>query len=182
MNEPTITLTGNLTADPELRYIGNGTPVADFTVASTPRTLNKQTNQWDEGEAMFFRCSVWRDHAENVTESLAKGMRVIVTGKLTQRSYQRKDGTPGVSLEIAVDEVAPSLRHATASVQRATAPNRPLDGSQKPEQAFDATHAPSHTSNRSTGRTRNQPTYQAPQGGSQQDFWATRPENDHPPF
>ena len=117
-NETIITLVGNLTGDPEVKYLGNGTPVANFTVASTPRTLNKQTNEWEDGEPMFVRCSVWRDYAENVAETLTKGSRVIVTGRLTVRSYQRNDGSQGTSLELQVDEIGPSLRYATATITK----------------------------------------------------------------
>lgn len=116
--EPIITIVGNLTADPELRYVASGQPVANFTVASTPRTLNRQTNQWEDGEAMFVRCSVWREHAENVADSLSKGMRVLVTGKLKVRSYQANDGSTRTSIEMEVDEVGPSLRWAKAQVTR----------------------------------------------------------------
>lgn len=118
-NEPIVTITGNLTGDPELRYTSAGIPVANFTVASTPRTLNRQTNQWEDGEAMFVRCSVWREYAENVAETLTKGMRVIVTGRLTVRSYEHQ-GEQRTSLEVAVDEIGPSLRYATAQVTRTT--------------------------------------------------------------
>lgn len=116
--ESVISVVGNLTGDPELKYVGEGMPVANFTVAQTPRNFNKQTNEWEDGETMFVRCSVWRDYAENVAESLTKGSRVIVTGKLTVRSYQRTDGSQGTSIELQVDEVGPSLRYATASVSR----------------------------------------------------------------
>ena len=117
MNEPVITLVGNLTGDPELRHVGQGTPVASFTVASTPRTLNKQTQAWEDGEAMFVRCSVWREYGENVAQSLTKGMRVIVQGRLQQRSYEH-NGERRTSLELQVDEVGPSLRYATATVAK----------------------------------------------------------------
>lgn len=116
-NEPVITIVGNLTADPELRHVSGGVPVASFTVASTPRTLNKQTQQWEDGEALFVRCSVWREYGENVAQSLTKGMRVIVHGRLQQRSYEH-NGERRTSLELQVDEVGPSLRYATAQVAR----------------------------------------------------------------
>ena len=115
--EPVLTIVGNLTGDPELRYVSSGTPVASFTVASTPSTLNRQTNQWEDGEAMFVRCSAWKDYAENVTESLAKGMRVIVTGRMTVRSYEY-NGEKRQSIEMQVDEVGPSLRYARAQVTK----------------------------------------------------------------
>lgn len=118
--EPIITVVGNLTGDPELRYVSSGTPVASFTVASTPRTLNRQTQQWEDGEAMFIRCSVWREHGENVAESLAKGMRVVVTGRLAVRSYEH-NGQRHTSLEIQVEEIGPCLRYARAHVSRVDA-------------------------------------------------------------
>lgn len=117
-NEPIITLVGNLTADPELRFLNSGVPVASFTVASTPREKNKQTDQWEDGEALFVRCSAWREMGENVTNSLTKGDRVIVQGRLQSRSYE-KDGQQRTSLELQVDAVGPDLRWATAQVTRA---------------------------------------------------------------
>lgn len=117
--EPTITITGNLTEAPELRFTPSGAAVANFTVASTPRTLNKQTNEWEDGEALFVRCAVWRQAAENVTESLDKGSRVIVHGRLRARSYETKQGEKRTSIEMDVDEIGPSLRWATAKVARA---------------------------------------------------------------
>lgn len=115
--EPTITLTGNLTGDPELRYTGQGVPVANFTVASTPRNLNRQTNQWEDGEPLFVRCSVWREYGENVAESLAKGMRVLVTGRLSVRSYEY-NGQQRTAIEMQVDEIGPALRYAQAQVTK----------------------------------------------------------------
>ena len=128
-NEPIITIIGNLTGDPELRYVSSGTPVASFTVASTPSTLNRQTNQWEDGEAMFVRCSAWKDYAENVTESLAKGMRVIVTGRMTVRSYEH-NGQQRTSIEMQVDEVGPSLRYARAQVVKTPRGQNPSQASQ----------------------------------------------------
>ena len=116
-NEPIITVVGNLTADPELRYVSSGIPVASFTVAATPRTMNKQTQEWEDGETMFLRCSAWRDMGENVAGSLQKGQRVLVTGRLQVRSYEH-DGQQRTSLELQVDEIGPSLRYATAQVQK----------------------------------------------------------------
>lgn len=117
-NEPIITLVGNLTADPELRFLQSGIPVASFTVASTPREKNRQTQEWEDGETLFVRCSAWRDMGENVTNTLTKGSRVIVQGRLQSRSYE-KDGQTRTSLELQVDEVGPSLRWATARIERA---------------------------------------------------------------
>ena len=116
--ETSITVIGNLTADPELRFTPNGVPVANFTVASTPRTFDRQTNEWRDGDALFLSCSVWRNYAENVAESLSKGMRVIVQGNLKARSYEDRDGNRRTVHEIDVQEVGPSLRYASAKVTR----------------------------------------------------------------
>ena len=113
-----ITVVGNIVADPELRFTPAGAAVANFRVASTPRRYNSQTNQWEDGEAMFLTCNVWRQAAENVAETLSKGMRVIVTGRLKQRSFQTREGENRTVFEIDVDEVGPSLRYATAQVNR----------------------------------------------------------------
>lgn len=113
-----ITVIGNLVADPELRFTPAGAAVANFRVASTPRRFNSQTNQWEDGEAMFLTCNVWRQAAENVAETLTKGMRIIVTGRLKQRSFQTREGENRTVFEIDVDEVGPSLRYATAQVNR----------------------------------------------------------------
>lgn len=117
--ETVITVIGNLTADPELRFTPSGAAVANFTVASTPRTFDRQTNEWKDGDALFLRCSIWRDAAENITESLTKGARVIVQGRLKQRSYETREGEKRTVVELEVDEVGPSLRYATANVTRA---------------------------------------------------------------
>jgi single-strand DNA-binding protein len=111
-----ITLVGNLTDDPELRFTPSGAAVANFTVASTPRFLDKQTNEWKDGDALFMRCNIWRQAAENVAESLQRGMRVIVTGRLRQRSYETKEGEKRTVYEVEVDEIGPSMRYATAKV------------------------------------------------------------------
>ncbi len=117
--ETIITVVGNLTADPELRYTQNGLPVANFTIASTPRTFDRQANEWKDGEALFLRASVWREFAEHVAGSLTKGSRVVATGRLKQRSYQDREGNNRTSIELEVDEIGPSLRYATAQVTRA---------------------------------------------------------------
>jgi len=113
-----ITVVGNLTADPELRFTPSGAAVASFTVASTPRMLDKATNEWKDGDAVFMRCSIWRQAAENVAESLQKGMRVIVTGRLKQRSYETREGEKRTVMEMEVDEVGPALKYATAKVNK----------------------------------------------------------------
>lgn len=113
-----ITIVGNIVADPELRFTQTGAAVATFRVASTPRRYDSQTNQWVDGEAMFLSCNIWRQAAENVAETLTKGMRVIVTGRLRQRSYETREGERRTVMELEVDEVGPSLRYATAQVNR----------------------------------------------------------------
>ncbi|EME15427.1 single-stranded DNA-binding protein [Rhodococcus triatomae] len=114
-----ITVVGNLTADPELRFTPAGAAVANFTVASTPRTFDRQSNEWKDGEALFLRCNIWREAAENVAESLTRGSRVIVQGRLKQRSYETREGEKRTVVELEVDEIGPSLRYATAKVNKA---------------------------------------------------------------
>src|SRR5690242_2663124 len=118
--ETPITVVGNLTADPELRFTPSGAAVANFTVASTPRTFDRQSNEWKDGEALFLNCSVWRQAAENAAESLVRGMRVIVQGNLKARSYETREGEKRTVFEIDVQEVGPSLKYATAKVQKTT--------------------------------------------------------------
>ena len=113
-----ITIIGNLTADPEMRFTPSGAAVASFTVASTPRTFDRQAGEWKDGETLFMRCSIWRDAAENVAESLTKGTRVIVQGRLVQRSYTTREGENRTVVEMQVDEIGPSLRYAKAQVTR----------------------------------------------------------------
>lgn len=116
--ETVITFVGNLTADPELRTTRNGGTVANFSIAATPRVFDKQSNQWIDGDALFLRCSAWRDLATHCAQSLAKGMRVIAQGRLQQRSYQAQDGSNRTVIELQVDEIGPSLKYATAQVQK----------------------------------------------------------------
>ena len=116
--ETVITVVGNLTADPELRFTPSGAAVANFTVASTPRTFDRQSGEWKDGEALFLRCNVWREPAENVAESLTRGARVVVQGRLRQRSFETKEGEKRTVVEMEVDEVGPSLRYATAKVNK----------------------------------------------------------------
>ena len=115
-----ITVVGNLVADPELRFTPSGQPVATFRVASTPRIMDRQTNEWKDGDSLFLTCNVWRQAAENVAESLQRGMRVIVTGRLKQRNYETKEGEKRTVYEVEVDDVGPSLRNASAKVNRAS--------------------------------------------------------------
>ena len=116
--ETIVTLVGNLTGDPELRFTPSGSAVANFTIASTPRTFDRQSNEFKDGETLFMRCSIWREAAENVAESLTKGTRVVVTGRMKSRSYQTKEGENRTVIELEADEIGPSLRYATAKVNR----------------------------------------------------------------
>ena len=116
--ETIVHIIGNLTNDPELRFTPSGAAVANFTVASTPRTFDRQSNEWKDGETLFMRCSVWREAAENVAESLTRGTRVIVSGRLRSRSYDTKEGEKRTVVELEVDEVGPSLRYATTKVSK----------------------------------------------------------------
>lgn len=116
--ETIITVVGNLTAEPETRTTSKGDAICNFSIAATPRSFNKQTNQWEDGDALFMRCTAWRDLAAHCAQTLHKGMRVIAQGRLQQRTYQAKDGTNRTIMEMQVDEIGPSLRYATAQVAR----------------------------------------------------------------
>lgn len=144
--ETVITVVGNLTADPELRYTQNGVAVANFTIASTPRNFDRASGEWKDGEALFLRASVWREFAEHVANSLTKGARVIATGRLRQRSYETKEGEKRTSIELEVDEIGPSLRYATAAVTRAPGGGRggaaPIDDQWAAPQAGGITQDP----------------------------------------
>jgi single-strand DNA-binding protein len=165
--ETIITVVGNLTADPELRYTQNGLPVANFTIASTPRHFDRQANEWKDDDALFLRASVWRDFAENVAGSLTKGMRVIATGRLKQRSYEDREGNKRTAIELEVDEIGPSLRYATAAVQRIQRDGRTRQ-QESPHQAEqgEAWAQPPLDEPWST------PGSGAPQAGAQGDAWA----------
>ena len=149
--ETVITIVGNLTADPELRTTSAGAQVASFTIASTPRTWNRNTNQFEDGQALFMRCSAWRDLATHCAQSLAKGMRVIAQGRLQQRSYQAQDGSNRTVVELQVDEIGPSLRYATAQVQKMQSGgyqggNANGGGYQQPQQAQQQPYQPQQQS------------------------------------
>lgn len=145
--ETILCIVGNLTADPELRFTPSGAAVASFTVASTPRTFDRQTSEWKDGDTLYLRCSIWREAAENVAESLTKGTRVIVQGRLVQRSFETREGEKRTVVEMQVDEVGPSLRYATAKVAGKSA-------------------AGAYNGNRGSMQ-------QAPSGGAADDPWAT---------
>lgn len=143
--ETVITIIGNLTADPELRTTSAGAQVASFTIASTPRSWNRNTNQFEDGQALFMRCSAWRDLATHCAQSLAKGMCVIAQGRLQQRSYQANDGSNRTVIELQVDEIGPSLRYATAQVQKMQSGGYQGGnggGYQQPQQAQQQSQAP----------------------------------------
>lgn len=145
--ETVITIVGNLTADPELRTTRNGGAVANFSIAATPRVFDKQSNQWVDGDALFMRCTAWRDLATHCAQSLAKGMRVIAQGRLQQRSYQAQDGSNRTVIELQVDEIGPSLKYATAQVQKMQSGgyqggSANAGGYQQPQQAQQQSQAP----------------------------------------
>lgn len=170
-NEPLITVVGNLTADPELRFTPSGAAVANFTVASTPRT--KQGDEWVDGEPLFLGCSVWREYAENVAESLQKGMRVIVQGRLKARSYETREGEKRTVFELDVDEVGPSLRYATARVAKTDRRNGQNGGN-----SGGGAYA-------GQGQQRRQQPASDPwatPAGQAADPWATPSTSDEPPF
>jgi single-strand DNA-binding protein len=158
-----LTMIGNLVSDPELRFTPSGAAVAKFTVASTPRYLDKTTNEWKDGDSLFLQCQIWRQAAENVAESLTKGMRVIVSGRLKQRSYETKEGEKRTVFEVEVDDVGPSLRNATAKVTKVA------------RQTGGGYTAPAAAA---TTASTDDPWSAAPVGGG----WSTTPSDDAPPF
>lgn len=193
--ETTITVVGNLVDDPELRFTPSGAPVANFRIASTPRTFDRQTNEWKDGDTLFLACAVWRQAAENVAESLTRGMRVIVQGRLKSRQYETREGEKRTVFEIDVEEVGPSLRSASAKVTKTTRSggggggySGGGGGGQSAPAGNDpwASPAPSQGGGGSWG---GQPQGGQPQGGGQSappnDPWATpgvSGGNDEPPF
>ena len=192
--ETVITVVGNLVDDPELRFTPSGAAVANFRIASTPRTLDRQTNEWKDGDALFLSCSVWRQAAENVAESLQKGMRVVVQGRLKQRQYETREGEKRTVVELDVDEVGPSLKYATAKVARTTrqgggggySGGGASGGGDDPW----ASAAPAsgqggggQQGGSSYGGQQAQPQGGAPQGGPVNDPWAAPGvASDEPPF
>ncbi|WP_377639433.1 single-stranded DNA-binding protein [Oryzobacter terrae] len=192
--ETTITVVGNLTADPELRFTPSGAAVANFTVASTPRTFDRQSNEWKDGETLFMRCSIWRDSAENVAESLHRGTRVIVTGRLKSRSYETKEGEKRTVIELDVDEVGPSLRYASAKVTKAERGGSGggfggqggggFGGQQNDPWATGGSAPQGGQAGGFGGQQGGAPAPQAPQQpqGGQQGGWGQAPSYDEPPF
>lgn len=161
--ETQVTVVGNLTDDPELKFTPSGAAVANFTVAQTPRTYDKNSNEWVDGETNYFRCAVWRQPAENVAESLSKGMRVVVTGALKIRNFERQDGSKGTSVEVNVDEVGPSLRYASAKVTKVQRSGGQNQGQSAPQQQGGAN-----------------PWSTQPQGSQGGNAWGS--SQDEPPF
>ncbi len=153
--DTTITVVGNMVADPELRFTPSGAAVASFRIASTPRFFDKNANEWKDGDSLFLTCNVWRQYAENVAESLSKGMRVIVTGRLKQRSYETREGEKRTVFEVEVDDVGPALRNATAKVNRISREGGFSSGGNSGGGGF---------------------------GAAADDPWASAPASDTPPF
>ncbi|MGL5865888.1 MAG: single-stranded DNA-binding protein [Dermatophilaceae bacterium] len=190
--ETTITIIGNLTADPELRFTPSGAAVANFTVASTPRTLDRQSQEWKDGETLFMRCAIWRDAAENVAESLNRGTRVVVTGRLKSRSYETKEGEKRTVVELDVDEVGPSLRYASAKITKAErgSGGGGFGGNQQRDPWATGGSAPqgggSAPQGGGPGGWAGQQAPQQPQGqpagGQQGGGWGQAPAYDEPPF
>lgn len=176
--ETQITIIGNLTADPELRFTPSGQAVVDFTVASTPSQYDSKTGQWRDGNTLFMRCSAWNEFAENISETLRKGMRVIVQGSLTQRSYEDKQGQNRTVVELRVDEVGPSLRWARAQVSRTERSDQGRGGYQGGNRGG-APRGGSYGGSSTAG-------YGAPAGGTVDDPWRTPSQGDaafgEPPF
>ena len=180
-----ITIVGNLTADPEMRFTPSGAAVASSTVASTPRTFDRQAGEWKDGETLFMRCSIWRDAAENVAESLTKGTRVIVQGRLVQRSYTTREGENRTVVEMQVDEIGPSLRYAKAQVTRQprSSGQGGFGGGQAGPTAFGS--GIGQPQQQAPAQPLAAGTWQAPQGGAPNDPWATGGSTsfgDEPPF
>ncbi len=167
--ETIITVVGNLTADPELRFTPSGAPVANFTVASTPRTFDRQTGEWKDGNAMFLNCAVWRQAAENVAESLTKGMRVIVQGRLGSRTYETREGEKRTVFEVEVEEIGPALKYATAKVTRTSGGGGNYGGGQ-------SSGGGSNWSGGNSGGG------QSERSGGGNDPWAQAGQADEPPF
>jgi single-strand DNA-binding protein len=185
--ETIMTVIGNLTADPELRFTASGAAVANFTVASTPRTFDRATGEWKDGEALFLRCNIWRQPAENVAESLTRGARVIVSGRLKQRSFETKEGEKRTVIELEVDEIGPSLRYASAKVTKAERGGSGGGfggggGGQQSDPWATGGSAPQQGGGQQGGWSGGQQAPQQPQGGQQGGGWGQAPSYDEPPF
>ncbi|RNL60717.1 single-stranded DNA-binding protein [Nocardioides marmoriginsengisoli] len=190
--ETLITVVGNLTGDPELRFTPSGAAVANFTIASTPRNFDKQTNEWKDGDTLFLNCSIWRQAAENVAESLTRGMRVVAQGRLKARSYETREGEKRTVMELDVEEVGPSMKYATAKVTRATRSGGDGGGfsgggggGNDPWASQSAPQAAPQQGGNSWGGQQGGGAPQGGNGGGQppsQDPWAVPGGSDEPPF
>ena len=186
--ETVITVIGNLTGDPELRFTPSGAAVANFTIASTPRTFDRQTNEWKDGDTLFLNCSIWRQAAENVAESLQKGMRVVAQGRLKARSSETREGEKRTVMELDVDEVGPSLKYATAKVTRVTRGGGGGFGGGDDPWASQPAAAPQGGGGQGSwgGQQGGAPQGGGPQGGGAapggQDPWAVPGGSEEPPF
>jgi single-strand DNA-binding protein len=180
--ETTITVVGNLTSDPELRFTPSGSAVANFTIASTPRTFDRQSNEWKDGETLFLRASVWREAAENVAETLTKGTRVVAQGRLKSRSYDTKEGEKRTVMELEVDEIGPSLRYASAKVSRTQRSGGGGGGFGGDSGGFGG--GGGSNQGRNGGGQQSQPSqdpWGAPAGGNSSG-WGSGPDSSEPPF
>jgi single-strand DNA-binding protein len=177
-----ITVIGNITGDPELRFTPSGAAVANFTVASTPRQFDRQSNEWKDGETLFMRCSVWRDAAENVAESLQRGTRVIVSGRLKSRSYETKEGEKRTVVEMEVDEVGPSLRYATAKVNKTQRGGGGFGGGQQGGGYGGGQEADPWATGAASPGPPSAPQQGGQAGGQQGGGWGQAPSYDEPPF
>jgi single-strand DNA-binding protein len=178
--ETTITVVGNLTSDPELRFTPSGSAVANFTIASTPRTFDRQSNEWKDGETLFLRASVWREAAENVAETLTKGTRVVAQGRLKSRSYDTKEGEKRTVMELEVDEIGPSLRYASAKVSRTQRSGGGGGGG-----FGGGAGGGSNQGWGGAGQQSQQPAQQDPWGapaGGNSSGWGNGPDSSEPPF
>jgi single-strand DNA-binding protein len=181
--ETIITVVGNLTNDPELRFTPSGSAVANFTIASTPRTFDRQSNEWKDGETLFLRASVWREAAENVAESLTKGTRVLVQGRLKSRSYETKEGEKRTVMELEVDEIGPSLRYANAKVNRTQRSGAGGGGNFGGGSGGSGGNSSQGNSGWGGGQGQSAPAedpWGAPSGGSA--GWGSGPDSSEPPF
>jgi single-strand DNA-binding protein len=186
--ETVITVVGNLTSDPELRFTPSGSAVANFTVASTPRTFDRQSNEWKDGETLFLRASVWREAAENVAETLTKGTRVIVQGRLKSRSYETKEGEKRTVIELEVDEIGPSLRYASAKVTRTQRSGGGQGGFGGGQGGFGGGGQGGFSGNSNQGWGGGQQSspqedpWGASTGGGSSNTWGNGPDSNEPPF
>ncbi len=181
--ETIITVVGNLTNDPELRFTPSGSAVANFTIASTPRTFDRQSNEWKDGETLFLRASVWREAAENVAESLTKGTRVVVQGRLKSRSYETKEGEKRTVMELEVDEIGPSLRYANAKVNRTQRSGAGGGGNFGGGSGGSGGNSSQGNSGWGGGQGQSAPAedpWGTPSGGS--SGWGSGPDSSEPPF